>query len=290
MEITIRNPKTEEAAALRHIWKTVFGTNDDEAFFNYYFKPSGCIAAGPESAPVSAGYFLPIGNIICGSHVIPCAMIYAVATLPEHRRKGYGAAVVRALISAGEAAGYPAVILCPSGDELFGYYSANTELREWFYASERDYELPLKATGQSGQSGLSRLSAEEYRVLRNTLLAGKPHVEADLRAIEYQNLLCGLSGGGLYRFESSQGVSCAAVERAPGGMIWVKELLTSAGNEAEFVSAISAVYPGSVYRVRSMARSDNTACKRFGMLAMPDELCRELDTKCAFPWYGLAYD
>jgi len=288
MEITVRNPGIEETDALRHIWKSVFGTNDEEIFFNnYYFKPSGCIAAGPKNTPVSAGYLLPIGNLLCAGLLIPCAMIYAVATLPEYRRQGYGAAVVQALISAGKAAGFPAVVLCPSGDELFGYYSAKTELREWFYICERDYELPPKGIGQSG---LYRVSAEEYSALRNTLLAGKPYIEADMRAIEYQNLLCGLSGGGLYRYESSRGVSCAVVERAPGDMIWVKELLSAGDNESEFVSAVAAEYPGSVYRVRSLARSNNTVCKRFGMLAMPDELCRELDTEGGFPWYGLAYD
>ena len=287
MEIITRRPGIEETPALRQIWRTVFGGSDDGIFFSYYYEHSICITAGREDSPVSAGYFIPAGNVSCGKLTVPCAMIYAVATMPEHRNRGYGSAVVRALISAARDAGFPAVVLCPSGDDLFGYYSANTELREWFYTSEQRIAAPRQ---NAGCARLSRISAEEYRTLRNTLLAGKPHIGSDRRAVEYQDLLCREFGGGLYRADSPDGVSCAVVERAPDGVIFVKELLTPSAGENGIISAVSAAYPAPGYIVRSPVRSRTAACKRFGMLAIPEEFNEIFKKERNIPWYGLAFD
>jgi len=287
MEIVTRRPRIEEISALRHIWKTVFCSDDDEIFFRFYYNRDMCVVAVREDVPVAAGYLLPVGNILCGEQHIPCAMIYAVATLPEYRRHGYGSEAVRALISASRDAGYPAVVLCPSDDDLFDYYSENTELREWFYTNERSCGISQTGTGFAE---LSRITSEEYRVLRNSLLAGSTYIESDRRALEYQNLLCEYYGGGLYQIHSNGGVSCAVVEKSPDGVILIKELLTPSDCESEVVSAIAAAYPAPGYKIMSPVMSDSAVSRRFGMLAVTDELKKEFVTENAFPWYGLAFD
>lgn len=288
MEIITRQPRTEEMPALRQIWKEVFGSGDVDIFFSFYLDYAKCITALHEDTPVSAGYFIPVGSISCGGLAVPCAMIYAVATKPEHRNHGYGSAVVRELTASAKAAGYPAVVLCPSDDDLFSYYSANTELREWFYARAISYTLPPQT--ECGRARLSRISAEEYQALRNSLLEENPHIALDLRAIEYQDLLCKHYGGGLYWVSSAGGDSCAVVEMASGGLVCIKELLTSTTNESDIISAVAAAYPALRYNVRSPVCSRTAACKRFGMLAIHDDFFGRLDMENDFPWYGLAFD
>lgn len=287
MEIVTRQPLIEETPALRYIWENVFESGDDEIFFRFYYKRDMCLVAVQEGTPVSAGYLLPAGDILCGESSIPCAMIYAVATLPEYRNRGYGAGVVRELISTAYAAGYPSVVLCPSSDSLFEYYSEHTELREWFYVSEQIYSAPPEV---SCLPILSGITACEYNRLRETVLAGTPHIVMEQQAIEYQSLLCNHFGGGLYCAETSGGLACAVVEKTQSGTIWIKELLAADDCVQEVVSAIAAVYRAPEYIVRTQAHPRGAVVRRFGMLSAQKVISDVRIVENAFPWYGLAFD
>ena len=300
-----RRPKTEETPALHNIWKTVFGDSDDEIdkFFETYFEPQMSAVADSDSGIASAAYLLPVGNIRSNGAALPCAMIYAVATLPEHRCKGCAAAVVRELISTALSAGFKATVLCPSDDSLFEYYSARTPFREWFYAEEQAYSAAPPASGNIAK--LAPAAPEEYMLIRETLLSGISHIEFDLRALSYQEFLCRRSGGGLYRAETSGGAACAALEKRTDNSIWIKELLAPRTCENESLSAIAAAYPAPAYHaVTPVPISSRTAAaRRFGMLAVDAadaDGFKQADQALAsppsasyaptMPYYGLAFD
>ena len=303
--------------ALRIIWKTAFGDSDEEIddFFSFYFAPQVAIVVDNGSDPIAAGYLLPVGNLLCGGMKVPCAMIYAVATLPEYRNHGYGSAVVRGLISAGYAKGCKAVVLCPSDNDLFEYYSARTDLHDWFHVSQRKVALtknkeyrpsahisppvhwPLSPLplGSSHPLKLTPIKANEYNCLREELLLEVPHIEFDLRALSYQSLLSNHSGGGLFRIDGHSGVGCAVVEKQPGGAVWIKELLTSHINETDALSSVALMYPADEYLVRSPSPSPTADSKtlRFGMLASSDDRILRASSEfhdSAAPYYGLAFD
>jgi len=324
-EIITRNPRIDEIPALRHIWETAFGGSDEALFFDHYFAVDMCITAVSGDIPASAGYLLPAGNLIIGGKAVPCATIYAVATLPESRGCGFGAAVVRELINTGHSSAYPAIALCPSDDGLFGYYGSRTDLRDWFYVSEQRFD---KAPSFSEHTKLTLISDDEYGRLREKLLDGTPHIEPDKRALSYQRRLCGLLGGGLFRVDTPGGFYCAVVEVQSDGEVWIKELLTPRCGRSEAVvtcalAAIAEAFPAGAYVVRIPARhgvsrstiqysqlpnhepleSGNKSgadrllghdigfvSRRFGMLALRPGM---IDTACidnTAPWYGLAYD
>ena len=284
MDIVTRMPQIGEIQALRHIWRSAFGAADEAAFFSYYYAPEFCITAVCDGLPVAAGYLLPSGQLVCGGQSVPCAMVYGVAALPGYRSRGFGAAVTRELISLGRRAGFEAVALCPSSDRLFEYYGSRTQLRDWFYVRERR----LTISPGPNPAKLVKIPAQEYAQLREGFLSDIPHIKPDLRAVEYQNLLCREFGGGLFKVELHDGVSCAAVEIQPNGQVCVKELLTPDGCQRRVLSAIAAAFPVGEYIVRTPARRRSKYCRRFGMLAaspaLPDALNRSL------PWFGLAFD
>ena len=317
MSIAIRHPGSGEAADLRNIWKTVFGGSDEEIFFNNYYSAEYSIIAELDGSLAAAGYILPIGSLIIDERSIPCAMIYAVATLPGHRSRGLGKSVVNELISSGRAAGYPAIVLCPSEDSLFEYYSVRTDLRDWFYVSETVTGAPQK---KNSVVNLSILDPDEYARLRGSLLSDVPHIQMDARALSYQNMLCHHYGGGMYLAAAENGSSCLTVELQPDGEVLIKELIMpdnkiSISLTSDILSAIASMYPAGRYVVRSPVsrigasftngkNGVNDDCKylnpnlsesvfrvrRFGMLSAADDLFNEEYAISSAPWYGLAFD
>jgi len=289
MEHIARQPSIDEVPALRDIWRAAFGGDDDEVFFCSIYDPALSVVVGPEGAPVAAGYLIPSGNIVCGRKAVPCAMIYAVATLPGHRGLGHGAAVVGGLVSLAREEGYPAVVLCPSEDSLFGYYSRHSELVDWFYTVERT--LGIAPMGAS-DSRLTKITIYEYNEIRKYLLYGKPHIDTDLRILEYQNVLCGKYGGGFFRSSDLGRLFCAIVEVDRGGTVCIKELLALDGIEAEALEGIASIFPAKKYIVRTPAVISNLSgsVRRFGMIAAPRGLLGGRGALLAAPWYGPALD
>jgi len=274
---------------LRRIWNRVFGGVGEEAFFIHYYNPKLCVIAEFDNDPASVGYLVPFSHILYGQESIPCAMIYSVATLPEFRGMGYGTVVVNELIRLARKLGYPAVALCPVDDKLFGYYGKRANMCDWFYVNEQVFSsVPVS----SDPVLLTEVSINEYNIQREELLKGITHIKHDFYTLEYQAMLCNELGGGLFRI----GDSCAVVESQQDGAVWIKELLlpgwtddfTSDPHSINALAAIAYKFPSSKYVVRTPSRIG--AGRRFGMIALSDDLRAKLSDSTTSPWYGMAFD
>jgi len=268
----------------------VFGSVGEEAFFLHYYDPKLCVIAEFDNDPASVGYLVPFGRILYGQESVQCAMIYSVATLPEYRGMGYGTAVVNELIKLARKLGYPAVILCPIDDKLFGYYGTRANMCDWFYVNEQVFSSALVS---SDSVLLTEVTINEYNIQREKLLEGIIHIEHDFYTLEYQSMLCDELGGGLFRI----GDSCAVVEPQQDGAVWIKELLlpgsctddfTSDPHSINALAAIAYKFPSSKYVVRTPSRI--SMGRRFGMIALPEDLKADLSDSITSPWYGMAFD
>ena len=209
MDFSIRPALLSDREQLQFIWKSVFGDSDKEVetFFDTLFDPNLAIVANVDSGVIASGYIIPAGTYLCSGHSFKCGMIYAVGTLPEFRGHGYASEVTRALIATGYNAGYEVIVLCPSDDSLFEFYSTRSELREWFFIHERIIEARhLISEDAIGSIKLTSITQQEYNSLRNRLLADTPHIELDLKPITYQNALFDTYGGGFYQADSLSGL------------------------------------------------------------------------------------
>jgi len=289
-EIITRNPSINEIPELRRIWKRVFGSVGEEAFFLHYYDPKLCVITGFDNDPASVGYLVPFGHIQYGQKSIPCAMIYSVATLPEYRGMGHGTAVVNELIRLARKLGYPAVVLCPIYDKLFGYYGKRANMRDWFYVNEQVFN---SVQVSSDSVLLTEVTINEYNIQREELLKGITHIKHDFYTFEYQSMLCDELGGGLFRI----GESCAVVESQQDGAVWIKELLLPGSGTDDFTSdphlinalaAIAYKFPACKYVVRRPSRIG--LGRRFGMIALSDDLQADLSDSTTSPWYGMAFD
>ena len=289
-EIITREPRGDEMPVWRSIWENVFGCVGMEAFFLRFFSPDLCVIAEFEGSPAAMGYLVPFGEIVTGSESIHCMMIYSVATRPEYRGKGLGTAVVRKLIERAREYDFSTVVLCPSEDGLFEYYSARTDLRDYFYVKESIFKTAPVSTNKVIPV---EISTSEYYYLRENLLNDTIHIKHDLRALGYQAEICKELGGGLYKI----GDCCAVVERQCNNKVWVKELLTSNGQNVglnstlfinDILASIACVFPADEYVVRTPAMLGEG--RRFGMLVHSNEkTSTSVSTKFA-PWYGIAFD
>jgi len=283
----LRNPSAGDKPQLYSIWDTVFGGIGKDSFFDCFYDDDLCVFAEIEGAAAAAGYLVPTGEIIYGSISVPCAMIYSVATLPTYRGMGIGTAVVSELIRTARKLGFPAVVLSPMNDDLFGFYSTRTGMREFFYVAEKIVDCERACgnpTGLKDLKDLKDISATEYLRLRENLLDGSVHIKQDVKILEYQLMLCNELGGGLFRF----GDSCAAVECQEDGGVWIKELLASGTKDEGFVSAIAAKFPADEYTVRFPSNLKHG--RRFGMLDLQDDVFGDLSKTNPAPWYGMAFD
>ena len=138
---------------LRELWKRVFGDSDAflDLFFREIYVPGMAALVEEGGRIVSAAYCVPFGE---------ARYIYAVATAPEHRGRGYGKAVT--LLAADGRDAY----LCP----------ASKELRRW-YMDEMG-ALPASIRPALVPTGVLRpIPAEEYAARREALLERVPHAE-----------------------------------------------------------------------------------------------------------------
>ena len=287
--IQIRQSNPDDLPHLRDIWERVFGGEDGELFFERYYRPERCIVADVEGRIAAMGFLLPFGKLVFEEKMLPCAMIYALATTSENRGLGLASKIVEELVHSASATGFPVTVLCPTTDDLFQFYKKISSFREFFYVSETVLE-GVTAFQRSGAS-LSGIRSEEYLRIRERILAKTPHIQMDIEAIRYQEKLSELYNGGLYKAESGGTEACLAIERVSDSEILVKELLAE-GFINEIINAVALMFPADKYVVRMpLSEKNKKKCtKRFGMLNAPDYIIEESGLRNTFPWYGFAFD
>ena len=275
-EFELRNPHDKDIPALRLIWNNVFGNIGEDAFFRHYYSSELCIVADINNAPAAVGYLVPFGDLMHGSNSMKCAMIYSVTTVPEQRGKGLGTAVVDKLIALAYEKNYPVVVLCPSDDSLFNYYSKHTSFHECFFAYEqivKQDELESATTPP-----VTEISVSEYKQMRESLLEGRTFIKHDLRCLEYQEFLFNELGGGFFKV----GDSCAAVEVQPDGSVLVKELLS--GNDhtlPDIITSVATKFSANEYVVRYPAHFGKG--RRFGMITLSEHFQPNLNDNSFAP-------
>ncbi len=103
------------------------------------------------------------GTVVAAAYAVPFGAvryIFAVATKPEYRGRGYGRAVVFA------AAGGEPAYLCPASATLRCWYALTMRARTVSYRSS----VPLPAVRR-------KITAEEFRARREVWLDGIPHAK-----------------------------------------------------------------------------------------------------------------
>ena len=184
----------DDTLELKALWQTVFGDPPEviDAYFSAFYSPELCVEERSDGHVVSACYLMPLGDLVFpdGSRE-RCASVYALATAPERRGRGAATRVTEEAVKRAEEKGFSSVILHPATEKLFGYYK-----KRGFRTAFRTRGL---LTERERTADPVRVSPADYRAVREALLAGKLHVDHDERSLKFQETLCFLAGGGLFR-------------------------------------------------------------------------------------------
>ena len=138
--MTPRPSRKGDEKALKALWREVFGDTDEyiDAFFQNVYQPGMASVIEEDGTVVAAAYAVPFGAV---------RYIFAVATRPEYRGRGYGRSVV-----------FAATLRC--------WYALTMRARTVSYRSS----VPLPAVRR-------KITAEEFRARREVWLDGIPHAK-----------------------------------------------------------------------------------------------------------------
>lgn len=227
-EYLLREYRPEDRASLTALWRQVFGDPEPviAAFFDALPGMGIGAAAEADGHPVGAAYVLDALSLVDAfGFEQRCGYLYAVAVSPAHRHLGLGAALSRKAAALSLARGADFICTLPAEHSLYAWYEEILGLRCVLYRQR--FSVTARAAFP-----VMRLSPEEYRLRREALLAGVPHLRPTPAVMAFAGQFFRLFGGGL--FACGDGL-CAVY--ADGRQALIRELITTANETATDMAA-----------------------------------------------------
>lgn len=257
----LRAGRAGDLPAVRALWKTCFG--DGDAYIDLFLKD----CAGPEDfllltedgklCAMLCGLPAPVRDADGALHA--AVYVYALCSHPDRKGRCLAQRLLSFALDYYDRRGLEAVHLVPAGPSLFPYFarqgfSADLPLRLW---------MPDAVSDAPGT--VVPLTPAQYGALRETLLAGAPHIVPDRRQIIHQKNLSRLGGANLYALHMDGLVACAAAEAADGAFL-ARELLLPRGlSAAAAAGLLTSRFPGP-WRLRLPLSADAGEAAAFGVI------------------------
>ncbi len=223
--MTIDKPTPEQIPSLKLLWKCVFGDTDEaiEAFWHTAYCPDHCRCLSLEGHPAAAVYWL---DASCNGAKL--AYVYALATEPAHRGKGYAAQLMNAVHKELLSSGYTGAVLHPA-EGLFPYY----ERLGYRTCGWVEYKK-MRAAGPKTE--LRQINVRQYSTIRRRLLPENGIVqEGD--TLQFLSTWCSF-------YEGADFALCALQD---GNELVVQEFLGNTGAIPGILSAMNI--PEAVFRM-----------------------------------------
>lgn len=175
----------EMIPACRSIWQVCFGDEEayTELYFSQRFTEDNMLVCCVDKRPVAMISLLPAA-LQKGGREIPIRYVYAVATLPEYRRRGYAGTLIK---EAGRLL-TEVLVLEPASPHLEEYYK-KIGFYPAFAVSECCFGVQqirdAKGEDNAQEYWLLTITPSEYVILRDAYFAGDGYVRWDEEAIRY---------------------------------------------------------------------------------------------------------
>lgn len=208
---------------LRELWHSVFGDGYEyiDAFFAAYRCEDVAHTLSVGGMVVSALYALPF-TLCTDGKSIAAAYIYAVATAPEYRGRGYMALLMKNVEQLLAERGVRFIYLLPASDALRAYYAR----LGYADCSCRALERFLPAFDGSVSSVLARLSSvdEIYPLWVGCQRVTAPVVLHSHELLSMNIASCEMQGGGCFVARRSGVAVAAAFVIKDGGTLLILDV------------------------------------------------------------------
>ncbi len=226
--------REEDIPALKSIWRQSFGGSavqdrGVEFMFSNLLEAESMLLGRVGGKPVTT---LSVREFTLETHQGDCraAYIYGVATLPEHRGRGYAARLMRYADGELRAKGFKASVLVPASESLFGFYE-KLGYKKAFYLNKAnvacdylDDDEPVRPAGLKPVSSALRL-----KELRDNAFGGTElYARWDESYLEYIVKESLFYGGGVFEMELDERPACAVCHRYSREAVIVKEYVGGA--------------------------------------------------------------
>lgn len=249
--VELRQARPEEAGVQQALWQEAFGDGDADIalFYRHCWRPEDVSVLVEDGRLISMSAALPQTLALPGGAVARGYYIYAVCTAAAARGRGYGQRLLRYQEEVLRGRGAEFATLVPAEPGLHRFF-AQVDYTACFYTWRLTMEGSRVGVPAPGDL-LSAAEPEEYGRIRTERLAGLPAAGYPPEQLRFQQGMCRLTGGDLYRLTVNGVEGCAAAERAGGGHVVVKELLIPPEGMAGALSLLAARLPASSYEIRA---------------------------------------
>ena len=267
--IEIRPARPEEILAQKALWKAAFG--DEDRYIDWFYDCCGSLGhmllLFEDGRLASMVSLLPHGLTLPGGGTAEGWYVYALATDPAARSKGYGRQLLRAADEYLAGLGADCVTVVPAEASLFKFFGTVGFAPAF---THREVEL-LRGEAAPAAPGdrAEPVAPADYNALRERLLSGVPSVTYGETLVRYQQGMGERSGGGLYRVWAGGAEGCAAVEYTDADSVLFKELLISPEQMPRALAVFAETLPGCRCFVRTpacWAGMKGSYLQPFGML------------------------
>lgn len=258
-DYVLRAWQPADRPALKELWRIGFGDEDAviDSFHDTLLQPGGCIVAEADGKVVSAMYILP-GQTLrpFRKRVLTAGYTYALATLPEYRGRGIGAAVYKACCDKALETADVACVL-PAERELYPFYEKANGASPLSYI--REAVIERSALEGVTPAMAARIPGYQYAGVREMHLSGQPH------GIPAEDIFDYLEENGMEFFMLENG---AAMAETIDGVCYVREFIDPSDDPTPGLAAVARWCRAERYIVASPAFFDGPGAYRPYMLGV----------------------
>ena len=227
-DYSLREYRPGDVPALSYLWRDVFGDPLPFTAEFYAMLPDmgSAVVAEVDGRLVGAAHVLNGFELAGRRKKAPIVgYIYAVMVAPEYRSLGIGKALT--VEAAALAKRRESTLLCtlPADAPLYGWYHRLLGFECVLHRTE--HEVTCEALDD-----VMEMSATEYLLWRENLLAGKNYLRPSQPTMEFMRRFCKFFGGGLYACGS--GICTAELD---GDVCLIKEIITREPDDCAAIAA-----------------------------------------------------
>lgn len=281
---------------LAQIWQICFDEPARPAkyFLNNYFRPENCLVYRTGGKIASVVYLLP-AYIAAEPKPLQAHYIYAAATLPQYRGRGYMSALLAWAALAGANRGDWYSVVLPATRELYPLYE-KSDYSAFFQVRTVSVSLSrLCDLAESGRAGKTVLNYRQLTALRNSYLAnqyGSVLWSAD--AFAFAAGMSKVYGDKLICSTTAGRPAYALCSRIDADTCKVQEIMADEGTLADLLACLISEMPAQTYFFRLPVGSplfpQEGEKSAFGMIKPLSGAPLELLKNAKNPYLGLSLD